>query len=259
MKRKLLICVAALMLVAGFSMPLWAEMTGRQIMEKQEELHKVTTEYGEETMILVDRKKNKTIRKIKRYSKDFGNDLSKFLLVFLEPKDVRGTALLTWNKKGGKADQWLYMPATKKLQRIAKGSKKQYFMGTDFTYEDMEPEDVDNYKYTVARSETVKVSKKDYECWVIEAVPANKDVKRKSGYAKRIMWISKDNFLTLKVEFFDRRKRLLKKQAIYDPKNVAGTVYRPKKTVMTRKKPKHQTATLTIMSSRNGLLKPENM
>jgi len=220
-----------------------AQMTGRQVMEKQKERHKVKTEIGNEDMMLVDKSGAKENRQVVRYAKEVGKDLHRYLVVFLSPGDIRGTALRTWEKKGGDNDQWLYLPAQKKEQRIAKAGKKNYFMGTDFTYEDMEPEDIDNFNYTVLRTEKVNHDGKDYECHVVQAVPANEDKARESGYSKRIMWIDKVNLVTIKGEFYDRRERLQKTQTNHEMENIEGTVWRAKKTLMDHQEKKHKTLT----------------
>jgi len=220
-----------------------AEMTGREVMDKQEEMHKVQTEVGDEIMMLVDKDGNKEKRNVKRYTKEMGDDLYHYLIVFLSPADIKGTALLTWEQKERENDQWLYLPAQKKMQRIAKGSKKNYFMGTDFTYEDMEPENLDNFNYTILRTEKLELDKKVSECYVIEAVPANDEKKRESGYSKRIMWIEKEHFYTLKTEFYDRRERKQKVQTNYKMENVSGTIWRPKQTLMDHLEKEHKTVT----------------
>jgi len=227
------------------SSPAYADLTGRQIMEKQKELHKVATEYGEEVMLLVETKSgDKESREVKRYTKDTGNDLNKYLLVFLKPADIRSTALLTHENSSRDDDQWLYMPAVKKLKRIAASSKKSYFMGTDFTYEDMAPEDIDNFTYTVLKTEKIEQDNKVNDCYVIETIPLNKEKAKSSAYSKRILWIGKTNFLTLKIEFYDRRKRLIKTQKSFAFENIAGTVYRPGKIIMDNLRKKHKTLTL---------------
>ncbi len=232
------------MLLSPLSAAMAADLTGRQVMEKQEELQKAQSEYGEEVMLLVDTKSGaKEKRDVKRYAKDVGNDLNRALLVFLKPADIKGTALLT-HENPEADDQWLYMPATKKMQRIAQGSKKSYFMGTDFTYEDMEPEDIDNFEYTIKKEEAVDHVTPAKTCYVIEAVPANKEKKKATAYSKRLIWVDKENFTTLKVEFYDRRKRLLKTQTSFEFENLTGTVFRPKKTIMDNHKKKHKTLTL---------------
>jgi len=241
MKRCYCVCLVLLWLVVPLVAQ--ADMTGREVMEKQKELHKVKTEIGDEIMMLVDKDGNKEKRNVKRYAKEVGDDVHRYLVVFLSPADIKGTALLTWEQKERENDQWLYLPAQKKMQRIAKGSKKNYFMGTDFTYEDMEPEDIDNFDYTILGSEELTVKKAVSACYVIEAVPANKEKKRESGYSKRIMWIEKEHFYTLKVEFYDRRGRLQKVQTNYKMENVEGTVWRAKQTLMDQKQKKHKTVT----------------
>jgi hypothetical protein len=232
-------------LLAGISTTLFAEeMTGKQIMKKQEDLQKVDSEYGEELMLIKDMKAgSQEKREARRYGKDNEDGFSRSMFAFLSPADIAGTAVLTWEQEG-EDDQWLYMPATKKMQRIASGSKKNYFMGTDFTYEDMEGEDIDNFNYTVLKTETLTVDGKEWPCWVIEAIPANDEKKKESGYSKRIMWIDQKTFVTLKVEFFDRRRRLIKTQTVFEIENITGTVYRAKKTMMDNTSKKSQTLTM---------------
>jgi hypothetical protein len=225
-----------------------ADLTGREIMQKQEDLQSVDSEYGEELMVIQDMKaKSQEKRTARRYGKENDEGLSRSLFAFLSPADIAGTAVLTWEQTT-EDDQWLYMPATKKMQRIASGSKKNYFMGTDFTYEDMESEDIDNFNYTVLRTESLSVDGKDCLCWVIESVPANDEKKKESGYSKRLMWIDQDRFVTLKVEFFDPRGTLIKTQTVFDVENVTGTVWRAKKTMMDN--PSKSSRTLTMVTTR---------
>ena len=230
-------------------------LTGKQVMEKQKELHKVSSEVGTEIMLLVDKSDGKEKRGIRRYAKEIGDDLHRYLIVFLKPADIRATALLTWEQKGRENDQWLYMPAHKKMQRIAKGSKKNYFMGTDFTYEDMEPEDLDNFSYTILRTENITHDKNEFECLVLEAVPANKKKARESGYKRRILWIEKEHLTTIKIEFYDRRNRLQKTQTNHDIKKIEGTVWRAKKTFMKHHQKNHKTLTMVTKIEINQQVK----
>jgi Outer membrane lipoprotein-sorting protein len=235
MKKSTVWCVVFFwILIPGLCL---ADMTAKEVIKKQEKLHRVTSESGDTVMLLVDKRGNKEKRLIRRYVKEVAPDLFKFLVVFLEPADVKGTALLTWQQKDRPDDQWLYLPAQRKMQRVAKGSKKGYFMGTDFTYEDMEPEDIDSFLYEIVRSEKID----GQDCYVIEAVPATEEKKKASGYSKRAIWIRKDIFLTVKIDFFDRRGRLLKTLKNYDLKNIEGTIWRPGKMLMKNLKTKHKT------------------
>ena len=242
-KRIAIILLVGVFLAATSANLLAEELTGRQIMKKQKELHKVKTQIDEEQMLLKDKSGGKEKRFLKRYAKEVGDDIHRYLLVFLEPGDIRATGLLTWENKERENDQWLYMPAHKKMQRIAKGSKKNYFMGTDFTYEDMEPEDIDNFNYTILEQVDLKHDKKSQACWVIESVPANEEKAKESGYKRRVMWIEKAHFVTLKIEYYDRRDRLIKIQTNHGIKHVTGTVYRAQKTLVQHKQKNHITLT----------------
>jgi hypothetical protein len=249
MKRILLLTLAGFFLLS-FDVRA-QDLTGRQIMDKQKERHKAKTEVGSETMILADKDGGKERRQVKRYSKEVEKDLHRYLIVFLAPADIKGTALLTWEQKGRENDQWLYLPAQKKMQRIAKGSKKNYFMGTDFTYEDLEAEDLDQFEYKVLRSEPLAQDGKNFDCTVIQAVPSNEEKKRESGYSKKISWVDKKEFMTLKIEFYDRRDKLQKVQTNHEMENVGGTSWRPKKTLMDHQEKGHQTLTGTVSRELN--------
>ena len=232
--RLFLLAVLSVVLLGGVAK---AEMSGRQIMDKQKSHQEVDSEYVEVVILLADSKGNKEKRLTKQYNKKQEKGEARALLVFLDPADIKGTALLTWDHDKDPSDQWLYLPAQGKMQRIAEGSKKSYFMGTDFTYEDLEPEDMDSYVYTVLKNEDVDGA----TCWVVEAVPANDAKRRDSSYSKRLLWIRQDNYVTVKVEFYDRRERLMKVQTAHDLENVQGTVWRARKTLMDNVSKQHKT------------------
>lgn len=220
-----------------FVSDVWAELSGREIMEEQKSRHEVHSEYTESIMILSDSKDNRERRLLKEYNKDFEDGQNRSLMVFLEPSDIRGTALLTWDHEDAQSDQWLYLPAQGRMQRIADSSKKSYFMGTDFTYEDLEPEELDNFVYEVLRNEDID----GQTCWVIEAVPVSEEQKRISGYSKRHLWVSKDNYATIKINFYDRRERVIKTQTAHDLENIRDDVWRARTTLMDNFSREHQT------------------
>tara|TARA_B100000959_G_scaffold211076_1_gene221832 strand:+ start:152 stop:979 length:828 start_codon:yes stop_codon:yes gene_type:complete len=227
----------------SFAAPEEDKLTGRQIMEKQKDLHKVSSEFEFQKMVLVDKTGSKETRDVRRYIKENEVDVFRSLIVFLQPSDIKGTALLNWQHKDRADDQWLYLPAQGKMQRIAKGGGRNYFMGTDFTYEDMQSEEFDDYKYTLLKEEPYA---DEGTCYVVEAIPANKEKERESGYSKRIMWLRKDIFLTVKIDFYDRRKKLIKTQTNSAIENVKGTIWRAKKALMDNHKAKHKTAIMVV-------------
>ncbi|PMP70102.1 MAG: hypothetical protein C0187_06015 [Calditerrivibrio nitroreducens] len=233
---------ASLVIIISFflSLELYAT-TEKDIMQTQKDRQKTKNEYSYEQMVLVNSDESKEVRQVIRKVKEVGNDLHKAIVTFLSPADIKGTALLTWEQKDRDDDQWLYMPNLGKMQRIAKGSKKNYFMGTDFTYEDMTSEDINNFNYTILRKE----NKQGKDCWVIEATPVA-NYSKDTAYSKRILWVSKDVYVTVQIEFYDRKGELIKTQMSSDFKNIGGTIWRAEKTIMNNFKEKHKTLIKTI-------------
>jgi hypothetical protein len=122
------------------------------------------------------------------YSKDYGKD-KKTIMFLQQPADVKGTGFLTsdYNDESKTNDRWLYLPAMKKTRRISGTSaKKEYFMGSDFTYDDMGNRDVDSDNHKLLKEETVN----GQSCRVIESTPKESD----GLYSKNISWIRKDNY-----------------------------------------------------------------
>lgn len=217
---------ARIALLIFFSLPLLAPpangQSGLDVMKKQKELLKTQDEFETQKMVLVNPQGQKKERKVVRHTKSDKSDLNKILIRFLSPRDVENTGLLTWEKKGGDDDQWLYLPATGKARRIASSGKKNRFMGTDFSYEDLRPEPLDSYEYKLLGSETCDGK----PCFVIEAVPKTDREKQDSGYSKRKFWIFKDTYFSIKREFYDQTGTLEKIERSSDLKSLGGTLWR---------------------------------
>ena len=231
------ILLVALAVVVG-AQPLWAaEPTAREIMQRQKDLHEAASQRSSLVMILVDRKGDKKKRVMRSYKKTLENGLARSLMLFTEPADLDGTCVLSVETEPGKGSQWIYLPASKTLQRVASQAKSDYFMGTDMTYEDMEADDLDSYTLTITGSAQVD----GQDCWVIEAVPATDAKRKESGYSKRVFSVRKDIFYTVKIEFFDRRGREIKTQTNLELENVRGGMWVAKKTLIDNKRAKHKT------------------
>ncbi|NOZ73919.1 MAG: outer membrane lipoprotein-sorting protein, partial [FCB group bacterium] len=119
------------LLVSG----LWAQdLTGLQVIENVYNRPTGNDMTGDLTMTIVNSRGNQRVRKIRQYVKDFGN-VEKKIMFFLSPADVKNTSFMTWSYDDGSSDdQWIYLPALKKVKRISSDSKGDYFMGSDFTY-----------------------------------------------------------------------------------------------------------------------------
>lgn len=127
------------------------------------------TRYAQMELTLVKKNGSKRERKVESWSMDISND-TKMVMFFTYPGDVKGTGYLTWDydQIGKDDDKWLYLPAMKKTRRINGASTKtDYFMGTDFTYDDMGDRNVDEDDHKLLRTETHDGKM----CWVVEATP----------------------------------------------------------------------------------------
>ncbi len=154
-------------------------------------------------MILKNRHGQESVRKIRVRSLEVKGDGDKSLSIFDNPRDVKGTAFLTFSHKQKDDDQWLYLPALKRVKRISSRNKSGSFMGSEFAYEDISSQEVEKYTYKWLRDEVYE----GQECFVIESYPVDK---KNSGYTRQMVWIDKSEYRTWKVDYYDRKKSLLK-------------------------------------------------
>lgn len=133
---------------------------------------------------------------------EVAGDGDKSLTIFDAPKDVQGTALLTWSHKVGDDDVWLYLPSLARVKRIASNNKSGAFMGSEFAFEDITSQEVEKFTYRYLRDEKLD----GMDCTVVEQVPAYPN----SGYVKQIVWRDKVEYRVQKIDYYDRRNELLK-------------------------------------------------
>lgn len=191
------------------------------------------------TMVLRNKRGEESVRTLRVQTLEVADDGDKSLTIFDEPKDVRGTALLTYSHKEDADDQWLYLPAVKRVKRIASSNKSGPFMGSEFAFEDMSSQEVEKYTYNFLRDEPCG----SLTCFVIERFPKDEN----SGYTKQIAWIDHDEYLVQKVEYYDRKKSLLKTLKIEGYKQFLGQFWRPDKSAMEN----HQTGKSTDLLMKN--------
>lgn len=142
----------------------------------------------------------------------------KSLIVFDSPRDVEGTAFLSHTKVNEPDDQWLFLPALKRVKRISSANKSGPFVGSEFAYEDMTSQEVKKYTYKWLRDETLNGD----DCFVVERYP----VYENSGYTRQIAWIDKTEYRPMKVEFYDRKDSLLKTLVLSDYKKYQDQYWR---------------------------------
>ncbi len=154
-------------------------------------------------MILKNKHGKESNRKIRINALEVENDGDKSLTIFDNPRDVKGTAFLNYTHKIGDDDQWLYMPALKRVKRISSRNKSGSFMGSEFSYEDISSQEVEKYTYQWIRDEEYE----GQQCFVVNFYPVDK---KNSGYTRQLNWIDKKEYRPLKTEFFDKKKSHLK-------------------------------------------------
>jgi len=214
-----------------------AQISGRDIMQKVDERGNVNTEFNTSKITLINKKGKTRERKVIRYEKSFnvgaGFD-SKSLIIFDYPADIRGTGLLLWSYIDAEKedDRWLYLPALKKIRRIAGESKNDYFMGTDFTYDDMGGRNLDDDSHKLLGKETID----GVECYKVESVPVDKD----DAYSKKLTWVIPDKWVFVKVEFYTRSGELQKVLITSDICEIDG-IWTPKVLFMDNLSKTHQT------------------
>ena len=213
------------------------ELTGRQIMDESSERHDRDVELEIQKMTLRTVDAVEEVRDMRRFVRK-EDGAFKYLMVFDEPAGVSGVALLTWENPEGADDQFLYLPSMgKKLKRIADGGKRNYFMGTDFTYEDLVSESKDKFEYERLDDLTFD----EQPAYQVKATPIDEYVKKTTGYSFRTLTILKDSFFIVKTEYFDRRKRPLKVLTATEYGVVEGEMWRDSKQTMENFKEKHFT------------------
>ena len=153
-------------------------------------------------MILRNRQGEESVRRVRISTLEVKGDGDKSLSVFDEPADVKGTALLTFTHKAGEDDQWLFLPALKRVKRIASANKSGPFMGSEFAYEDVGSQEVEKYTYKYLRDETCEGK----PCFVMERYPVDKH----SGYTRQVLWLDQAEYRPWKIDFYDRKDSLLK-------------------------------------------------
>ncbi len=217
MKRRhsgsVLLMIACLCLVVApqiFS----ADMTAYQIVKKSEDLlEQAKDSKADVLMVLVNSKGEKRERKLSMFAKRYGNNVSKSIVFFNTPADVKGTSFLVWTDEKKEDKQWLYLPALQRVRQISASGKGESFMGTELTYFDMGSQDIDDYSYTLIKEE----NQKGEMCYLIEALP-----KKVEFYSKVNIWIRKSNFIPARADFYDPKGQYQKQGLFENVKTIKG-------------------------------------
>lgn len=187
-------------------------------------------------MILKNKNGQVSEREITTKTLELIEDGDKSLVAFNTPRDVKGTATLTFTHKIGSDDQWLYLPSIKRVKRISSSNKSGPFMGSEFAFEDLSSNEVEKYTY--------KFIEEKAELLVVEQDP----VDTKSGYSRRLVSYNKDKGYRIeRIEFYDRKNALLKTLLYSDYKLYKNKFWRAGTMIMTN----HQSSKETTLQFSN--------
>lgn len=218
MQKKILSSLIACALFAVFTMPSSAsDMSAEEIMSKNFYVAKVKGLNYDATMLLINDKGQQRERKITGVSKLQADGADVNLTIrFNMPADVSGTKFLQLQHADRDDDMWIYLPALKRSRRLVSSNKHDSFVGSDFSYADILPMKPELFHHANVKSEAIQ----GHDCYVIESVPQDDNVKHDLGYSKRVSWIRKDNFVEAKVDYYDLNGQLFRTQNTEDYKQV---------------------------------------
>jgi outer membrane lipoprotein-sorting protein len=189
------------MLISGMTFA--QDLSGLDVIQKVYDRPTGNDMTGNLIMTIENSRGNQRVRKIKQFVKTVKNGEKK-IMYFLSPADVKNTSFMTWSYDDASKsdDQWIYLPALKKVKRISSDSKGDYFMGSDFTYDDLGDRHPLDDTHTILREEVLEGK----ETIVIESVSKDEEYM----YARTVTWVIKDSWIGLKKEFYDEDDELLK-------------------------------------------------
>ncbi len=161
---------------------------------------------AQQVMVLRNRQGQESRRQLRLRVLEVPDEGDKSLFVFDDPRDVRGTAFLVHAHREDTDDQWLYLPALRRVKRISSANRSGSFMGSEFAYEDMTPPEVEKFTYRYLRDEPCG----DSACTVTERVPVDK----RSSYRRHLVWHDRDELRIRRVEYYDRKDAHLKTRTV---------------------------------------------
>lgn len=188
-------------------------------------------------MILVDKRGKKRVRQTTAFRKYYGTE-KRTILFYKKPTNVKGTSFLTFDYPDPSIDddQWLYLPALRKVRRISASDRGDYFLGTDFTYEDIKLEgkiELTDYNHKILRHETLNITNTNGESETLETVvlhgePKTKAIAKELGYGRTEFWVDRKTWLIRQSNYWDPKGNRLKSLVISDVSKIDGIITRHK-------------------------------
>jgi len=202
MKKNILLA-ALVSLTVSVAFGETSQQKGLAIAKKADQISNGFVDQVADTkMILKNKHGQSTERLMKVKWLEVTKDGDKSLVIFQNPKDIKGTAFLSFTHKVGDDDQWLYLPALKRVKRISSNNKSGPFVGSEFAYEDISSQEVEKYTYKFIKEDSYEKK----PVFLVERYPVDKN----SGYTRQLVWFDKKEYIPLKIEYYDRKESHLK-------------------------------------------------
>jgi outer membrane lipoprotein-sorting protein len=172
------------------------------------------------TMAMTDRGGTERVRETKSFRKYFGRE-KRVVIFYLSPANIKDTAFLTYDypEADRDDDQWLYLPAARKVRRISASDRGDYFLGTDFTYEDIRKETkvgIEDYSWKTLDEEMID----GHRCFLVEQIPVNEKTANELGYGKVQSWVDAEIWMVRQAKFWDVAGNPLKTSQFKDIKPI---------------------------------------
>lgn len=165
-------------------------------------------------MDLIDKDGTTERRQVGEYGRCKDN-ISDAVMIFFTPASVKDTRFLQKENKGRDDDKWIYLPALRATRRVASSEGDKSFVGTDFTYDDMENREVEKDTHEMVKEE----QKSGYDCYVVKSTPVDKN----DQYLYRISWVDKKTWIPIYIEMYDKKGKLEKTNEIKTIQQKTGT------------------------------------
>ncbi len=208
-------------------------LTGRDIMEEVSDVNTAESTHSLVNLKLIDKNNAVSMRIIEMFVQKNNRNESRSLIIFHSPASVKNTRFLSIENKGRDNDQWIYLPALKRVRRIAASEGDKSFMGTDLTYNDMGARNVDADTHTLKGEKVLD----ERPCYLVQSVPK---VLGAGQYSRRISWIDKERMIPLKMEMYDKEGKLIKIMRMENIKKIQG-IWTPLITSMENVQTRHKT------------------
>ena len=216
------VAVAGYLLLPGSANAAESAISADEIVERVNQVDDGEFVTRKVAMHLTDRRGRSRVRETFGYRKYFGEE-KRSVIFYESPSNVKDTAFLTWDYPDAQVDddQWLYLPAIRRVRRISASDRGDYFLGTDFTYEDIKLEgrlQPADYQFELLGEESLN----GIATYKMASTPMSEDIARELGYSRTEFWVDKSNWLIIQAEYWDPKGEPLKTLVISDIREIDG-------------------------------------